>query len=92
MNGCVLRESTRPTENVGAEPVTKNMGTTDRVLRILAALAIGVLYLAGSISGLAAMVLGVVALVFVVSSAVGFCPIYVPLGISTRRQPSAVHV
>ena len=68
--------------------MTKNMGTTDRLLRILAALAITVLYFTGNVSGPAAVVLGVVALIFVVSSAVGFCPSYVPFGISTRRHSS----
>lgn len=65
----------------------KNMGTMDRSLRILTAMAIAVLYLTGNISGTAAIVLGVVAVIFVVSSAVGFCPSYVPLRISTRKEP-----
>jgi hypothetical protein len=64
----------------------KNMGTTDRVLRILAALVVAVLYLTGIISGLAAIVLGVVATVFVVTSIAGFCPGYVPFGFSTREE------
>jgi hypothetical protein len=68
----------------------KNMGTADRLVRILAAVAIGVLYLNGSISGITAIVLGVIALVFVVTSFVGYCPGYVPLGISTRREKSPV--
>ncbi len=66
----------------------KNMGTADRSLRILAAIAIGVLYVTEAISGIAAIVLGVMAVIFVVTSAVGFCPMYVPLGISTRKEPS----
>jgi K+-transporting ATPase A subunit len=66
----------------------KNMGTADRSLRIVAAIAIAALYLTGNISGIAAIVLGVVAAVFVVSSAVGFCPGYLPLGISTRKEPT----
>lgn len=71
----------------------RNMGTTDRLLRIVAAAAIGVLYMIGSVSGVAALVLGIVALVFLVSGSVGFCPSYVPFGISTRREPSdSVHV
>lgn len=66
----------------------KNMGTMDRAIRILAAIAILVLYLAGSISGVTAIVLGVIAAAFLVTSLVGFCPGYVPLGISTRKEPS----
>ena len=40
----------------------------------------------GNISGTAAIVLGVVAVILVVSSAVGFCPSYLPLRISTRKK------
>ena len=71
----------------------KNIGTTDRLLRILAAVGIVVLYLTGSISGVVAVVLGVVAAAFVVTSVVGYCPGYVPFGISTCRETSdSVHV
>lgn len=66
----------------------KNMGTADRLIRILAAIAIAALYLTGNISDIASIVLGVIAVVFVVTSVVGFCPGYVPFGISTRKEPS----
>lgn len=73
--------------------MNKNMGTVDRVLRIVIAIGIAVLYFTGSISGLLATVLGVVAAVFVVTSFVGFCPGYLPFGISTRKASSgAAHV
>jgi len=64
----------------------KNMGTIDRVLRVTVALVIGILYLTGQISGLAAVVLGVIAVIFVVTSLVSTCPLYVPLGITTRKE------
>lgn len=63
-----------------------NMGTIDRTLRTAAALLVIVLYLAGYISGTVAIVLGVVALAFLLTSAIGWCPAYVPLGLSTRRR------
>lgn len=63
----------------------KNMGTIDRVVRVLLAVVVGVLYLTGQISGLAATILGVVAIVFVATSAVGSCPLYLPFGLSTRK-------
>jgi Protein of unknown function (DUF2892) len=44
--------------------------------------------LTSSISGVVAIVLGVVAVVFLATGATGFCPGYVPLGISTRRKRS----
>ena len=64
----------------------KNMGTVDRILRVTVAVLIGVLYLTGQISGLAAIVLGIIAIIFVATSIVSTCPLYVPLGISTRKE------
>ncbi|MFZ2397650.1 MAG: DUF2892 domain-containing protein [Smithella sp.] len=65
----------------------KNMGTIDRVIRILLAIVVIVLYLNGSITGVAAIILGIVAFVFIVTSLIGFCPLYVPLNISTIGKP-----
>lgn len=65
--------------------MTKNMGTADRTIRTLLALTIGVLYLTGRISGTLAIVLGLVALLFLVTSLVGWCPAYLPFGLSTRK-------
>ena len=64
------------------------MGTVDRALRAVIALAIAVLYVTGQITGTAAIVLGVLAVVFLLTSAVGTCPGYIPLGISTRGKPT----
>lgn len=64
----------------------KNMGTIDRVLRVTVAVIIGILYLTGQISGLAGIVLGVIAVIFVATSLVSTCPLYVPLGITTRKE------
>ena len=61
----------------------KNMGAIDRVIRILMAIAVIVLYLSGSITGVAAIILGIVAFIFIVTSLIGFCPLYFPLKIST---------
>lgn len=68
--------------------MTKNMGTKDRLIRTVVALAIIVLYVAGTISGVTAIVLGLVAAAFLVTSSVGYCPGYVPFGISTRKDRS----
>jgi hypothetical protein len=61
----------------------KNMGSVDRVIRILLAIVVIVLYLAGNITGIAAIILGIFALIFIVTSAIGFCPLYAPFKIST---------
>lgn len=63
-----------------------NMGTIDRTVRTVLALLVVVLYFAGYISGTVAIVLGVIALAFLLTSAIGWCPAYVPLGVSTRRR------
>jgi len=64
----------------------KNMGSVDRIVRILIALAIAVLYFTHRIGGVLAIVLGVIAVVFVLTSFVGVCPGYVPLKVSTRKK------
>ena len=68
--------------------MTKNMGTLDRVIRTLVAVAVVVLYYTGKITGTLAIVLGLVAIAFLVTSLVGWCPSYVPLGLSTRKPPT----
>ena len=65
--------------------MTRNMGTVDRTIRFVSALAITILYLTRSITGTLAIVLGLVALLFLVTSLVGYCPAYVPFGLSTRK-------
>jgi len=64
----------------------KNMGIVDRVVRILAAIVVVALYLAGQLSGTAAVVLGIFAVVFIATSVVGSCPLYLPLKIDTRGK------
>ena len=61
----------------------KNMGTIDRIIRILLAIVIIILYMTGSITGVAAIILGIVAFIFILTSLIGFCPLYLPLKIST---------
>jgi hypothetical protein len=66
----------------------KNMGTADRLIRTLVAIAIGVLYFTDRIGGTLAIILGVVAVVFLLTSLVARCPAYPPLKLSTRRKRS----
>ena len=65
----------------------QNMGTADRVIRILIALAVAALYFTGRIGGVLALVLGIIAVVFLLTSFVGRCPGYLPFGLSTRKEP-----
>jgi hypothetical protein len=64
----------------------KNMGTIDRVIRILLAIVVIVLYINGSITGIAAIILGIVAFIFIVTSLIGFCPLYAACKISTIKK------
>lgn len=61
----------------------KNMGNADRIIRLMIAAVIAVLYFTGILSG----TLGIVALaiggVFVATSAISFCPLYTMVGLST---------
>jgi hypothetical protein len=64
----------------------QNMGSLDRVLRISVALVIAVLYFTDQMSGTAAVVLGLFAMIFALTSFVGFCPLYIPLKLSTKKD------
>ncbi len=63
-----------------------NMGTADKVVRILVAVAIGALYFLGQISGILATVLLVLAGIFIATSFLSFCPLYLPFGFSTKKN------
>ena len=63
-----------------------NMGMADRVIRTVVALAIAALYFTGRISGTMAIVLGLVAVMFLVSSLISWCPAYAPFGFSTCEK------
>jgi hypothetical protein len=64
----------------------KNMGTTDRVLRILAAITIIILYYTHVIGGTLAIILLAISAIFILTSFVSFCPLYLPFGINTLRK------
>ena len=67
----------------------KNIGSTDRAIRIVAAVVIGLLLVMGYIPGVLGTILGVFAIIFLATSVVGFCPLYAPFKIATRQEPSA---
>ena len=63
-----------------------NMGRWDRTLRLIAAAVLAVLLIAGLIKGTLAVIFAIVAAIFVITTFVGFCPAYVPFGISTKKK------
>lgn len=62
------------------------MGTVDRMVRLIVAAVIAALYLTGTITGTLGIVLVVLAGIFTLTSVVSFCPLYLPLGISTCKK------
>jgi hypothetical protein len=66
----------------------KNMGTIDKVVRVIIALAVGVLYFTNVITGVLGIVLLAVAIIFLLTSLIGTCPLYLPFGISTQKKKS----
>lgn len=66
--------------------MTKNMGNLDRALRLIVVVAIAIAYLMGMLSGTIAIILGVVAAAFLLTSLIGTCPAYLPFGLSTRGR------
>ncbi len=61
----------------------KNMGNTDRMIRLLLAVVVAILFYTNVISGTLGIVLLVIAGVFVVTSLVSFCPLYTLIGVNT---------
>ncbi len=62
------------------------MGTIDKVIRILVAFVIAGLYFANLISGILAIILLVLAVIFIITSFISFCPLYLPFRISTKKK------
>ncbi|MEZ4701804.1 MAG: DUF2892 domain-containing protein [Rhodothermales bacterium] len=67
----------------------KNMGTIDRAVRVVVAVVIGILYFTNQITGTPAIILGILAIVFLLTSLVSTCPLYLPFGLSTRGKEVA---
>ncbi len=63
----------------------KNMGSADRLIRVIIAAIIGVLYFTNVITGTLGIVLLVLAGVFLLTSFISFCPLYAPFGLSTCK-------
>ncbi len=65
--------------------MTKNMGSTDKLIRLTVAAVVAVLYFTDTISGILSIVLGVVAVIFALTSLVNFCPLYTILDVNTCK-------
>lgn len=65
--------------------MNRNMGLVDRIIRGVLAITVLVLFLTGQLSGVAAIILGIIAVIFAVTAIVGTCPLYLPFKLSTRK-------
>lgn len=64
----------------------KNMGLIDKLIRLALAIVVAVLIFTGQLNGAAAILLGIFAAVFVATSLIGTCPLYLPFKIDTRGK------
>lgn len=64
----------------------KNMGLADRIIRTILAVVVAILYFTNQISGLAAIILGAFAVIFLLTSLMSFCPLYAPFKFSTAKK------
>jgi hypothetical protein len=64
-----------------------NMGSIDRLVRLVAAAILAVLVFTGVAKGALGWIFAILAAAFVLTSVFGFCPLYLPFRISTRRTP-----
>jgi amino acid transporter len=64
----------------------KNLGTVDRITRIVLAVVLGGLYLGGQITGTLGVLFALVAVVLLLTGAVSFCPLYFALKLSTKKE------
>jgi uncharacterized membrane-anchored protein len=71
-----------PEENA----MKKNMGTLDRSVRVIAAIGIAILIVTKTLTGTLAWVMGIIGVLLLATSAVGFCSLYVPFKFSTQKK------
>lgn len=64
----------------------QNMGSADKVIRLLVAVALILLYIFHVVTGVLGYVLLVVAVIFILTSIFGFCPLYTLFGIKTSKK------
>lgn len=63
----------------------RNMGKLDRASRIVAALVIAYLYFSGTLPEATGLIFLILAVIFVITSFVGFCPLYLPFKMNTNK-------
>lgn len=64
----------------------KNVGTTDKIVRIILAIVFAALFLTGTVKGTLGIVLLVLGVILVATSLVSFCPLYLPFRLNSARK------
>lgn len=64
----------------------KNMGSIDRIVRTILAIVFIVLYFTGTVTGVLGIILLVLAAIFLITSAISFCPLYTLFKFSTLKK------
>ncbi len=64
----------------------KNMGLADKIVRILIAAVVAILFFTHVITGTLGVVLLILSGIFILTSLVSFCPLYLPFGLSTVKK------
>jgi hypothetical protein len=64
----------------------KNMGTIDKTLRIIFGIIFGILYFSETVTGTIGIIILIITVMFILTSLVSFCPLYVPFKISTLKE------
>jgi hypothetical protein len=64
----------------------KNLGNVDRIIRMVLAVVLAVLYFTGTVTGTAGLVLAILGAVFALTSLVSFCPLYILVGLRTSSS------
>ena len=67
----------------------KNMGSPDKVIRVILALVFAALYFTGTVTGVFGYVLLALGGIFILTSVISFCPLYAPFGLSTCKTKEA---
>ena len=70
--------------------MTTNMGLVDRLIRVAFAVTLIILYVSGQISGIFAVLSLIFSTVLILTSYISLCPLYWPLGITTKKKSTEV--
>ena len=64
----------------------RNMGVIDRIIRLVIAIVLISLFASGILAGTIGTILLIIAIVFALTSVVGFCPMYTIFRIKSKKE------